>query len=66
MDLLRRWTKGEDARALERAEEESLLTAHERDIDRESLENRQADVVADSRWTGQDAHAAAEDDLRAE
>ena len=64
MELLRRWTKGEDARAVERAEEESRLTAHERNLDRESLENRQADVVAGSRWAGAEASDAAEDDLR--
>jgi hypothetical protein len=66
VDLIRRWTKGETARSLERADEESRMTPHERDVDRESLENRQADVVARSQWTGAEASDAAEDDLRGE
>ena len=62
-DLFSRWTKGEDARALERAERESTMSPRERELDRESLEARQDDIVADSRWAGQDASASVADDV---
>jgi hypothetical protein len=45
-ELFQRWTKGEDARAVERAKEESQMTPHERDVDREDFEARKDDVAA--------------------
>ena len=45
-ELFQRWTKGEDARAVERAKEEARMTALERDADREDFEARKDDVAA--------------------
>jgi hypothetical protein len=45
-DLFSRWSKGEDERALERAEEESRMTAFERDVDQEDFEGRKDDLYA--------------------
>ena len=36
-----RWTKGEDDRALERADEEARMTPQERDVDRQDYEAQQ-------------------------
>jgi hypothetical protein len=44
-ELFQRWTKGEDARAVERAEEESEMTPLERDVDREDFEAHKDDVA---------------------
>ena len=62
-DLLRRWTKGEDERAIERAEERTRMTPVERDVDREDFEARKDDVASMSQWPGQQAAEAARDDL---
>jgi hypothetical protein len=48
-DLFSRWSKGEDERAIERAEEESRMTPFERDVDREDFEGRKDDVYATER-----------------
>jgi hypothetical protein len=48
-DLFSRWSKGEDARAIERAEEESRMTPFERDVDREDFEGRKEDLFATER-----------------
>jgi hypothetical protein len=50
-DLFSRWSKGEDERALERAEEESRMTAFERDVDQEDFEGRKDDLYAPERET---------------
>ena len=47
-DLFKRWSKAEDARAIERAEEESGDTPYERDVAAEDFEARKQDV-----WTNQ-------------
>lgn len=64
-DLFSRWTKGEDARAVERAERESAMSASERDVDREDFEARKDDVAARSSWAGVDASETAAEDLDA-
>ncbi len=48
-DLFRRWSKGEDERAIERAEEESRMTPYERAVDREDYEGRKDDLYATER-----------------
>jgi hypothetical protein len=65
-DLFRRWTKGEDARALERAGRESAMTELDRDVDREDFEARKDDVAARSSWAGLDASETAADDLKSD
>ena len=62
-DLFSRWMKGEDARAVERAERESAMTASERDVDREDFEARKDDVAAGSGLVGFDASQTAAKDL---
>lgn len=47
--LFSRWSKGEDERAIERAEEESRMTPFERDVDREDFEGRKDDLYATER-----------------
>lgn len=65
-DLFSRWTKGEDARARERAERESGMTDLEREVDREDFEARKDDVAARSSWAGLDASETAADDLKSD
>jgi hypothetical protein len=62
-NLFSRWAKGEDRRAIERAELESRMTPHERAVDSEDFEARKADTAANSSWAGSEAAAAASDDL---
>jgi hypothetical protein len=62
-DLFSRWTKGEDRRAVERAEFESQMTPQERTVDQEDFEARKDDTAADSSWAGREAEGAAADDL---
>jgi hypothetical protein len=45
-DLLSRWTKSEDERAIERAREESTMTPYERDVDQEDFEGRKDDLYS--------------------
>jgi hypothetical protein len=45
-DLFKRWSKAEDERAIERAEEDSRGTALERDVEQEDFEGRKQDT-----WT---------------
>ncbi len=61
--FFQRWTKGEDARAFERAEEESRMTPHERDVDQEDFEGKKDDLAAGSRFRGEAAEDVAADDL---
>jgi hypothetical protein len=60
-DLFSRWSRGEDERALERAELESRMTAEERAADREDYEARKVDTAVESSWAGSEANAAADD-----
>ena len=48
-DLFSRWSKSEDERAIERAEEESRMTPFERDLDQEDFEGRKDDLYATER-----------------
>jgi hypothetical protein len=43
-ELFQRWTKGANAEAIERAEEESGMTPYERDVDQEDFEGRKQDL----------------------
>ena len=63
MDVFRRWTKGEDERALRRAEEESRMTPAERAFDSEDFEGHKDDVAALNTRTGSEAAETAADDL---
>jgi hypothetical protein len=47
-DLFKRWSKSEDERAIERAEEDSRSTAYERDLEQEDFEGRKQDA-----WTAE-------------
>lgn len=62
-DLLRRWTKGEDERAKERAQEESFMTPHERDATSQDFEARKDDTAVSESWPGSAASDAASGDL---
>ena len=62
-DLFHRWRKGEDERAVERAEQESQMTGHERAVDQEDFEARKDDVAAGLDWPAAEAEQSASDDL---
>ena len=62
-DLFSRWTKGEDARAIERAKSESLMSPEERAVDQEDFEARKDDISAESSWAGREAEGAASGEL---
>jgi hypothetical protein len=62
-ELWQRWSKGEDARAIERAEEESRMTPFEREQDREDFEARKDDVAATRGPAGSAAADTASEDL---
>jgi hypothetical protein len=64
-DLFSRWTKGEDRRAIERAELDSRMKSEERAVDQEDFEARKDDTAAASSWAGREAEGAAADDLDA-
>lgn len=53
-DFIKRWSKSEDDRALERAEEESRMTPQERDAFEEDFEGRQADTRVEERFGSDD------------
>jgi len=61
--LFQRWSKGEDARAVERAKEESDMTPYERDVDREDFEARKDDIAATRGPAGSAAADVAAEDL---
>ncbi len=63
-ELFQRWTKGENARTIERGEEESRMTPVERDVDREDFEGRKDDLLAGRDRAGADALDVASDDLK--
>jgi hypothetical protein len=62
-ELFQRWSKREDARAIERAEEESRMTPFERDVDREDFEGRKDDLQATRGPAGSAAEDVAAEDL---
>ncbi len=62
-DLFSRWTKGEDRRATERAEDESRMTPEERAFDQEDFEGRKEDLASGSTWAGREAEGAASGEL---
>jgi hypothetical protein len=63
-DLLARLTKSADRQALERADEESRMTPHERAVDQEDYEARKDDTyVTGETYAGSGAASAAADDL---
>jgi hypothetical protein len=62
-DLFSRWTKGEDDRAVERAQLESQMSAQERAIDQEDFEARKDDTAAGSSWAGREAEGAERGEL---
>ena len=62
-ELFSRWTKGEDARAVERAKLDSQLSPEERAVDQEDFEERKDDVAAESSWAGREAEGAARGEL---
>jgi hypothetical protein len=51
-DFFKRWSKGEDERALERAGEETRMTPHERDVFEEDYEAQKDDVRVEERYPG--------------
>lgn len=51
-DFIKRWSKHEDDRALERAEEETRMTPHERDVFEEDYEARKDDTLIEERDPG--------------
>jgi hypothetical protein len=63
-EFFSRWSKGEDERAIERADNESRMTAEERAVDREDFEGRKDDTAAGSSWAGSEAASAADVDDR--
>jgi hypothetical protein len=62
-DLFSRWSKREDSRAVERAQDESQMTNVGRDVDQEDFEARKDDIAATSGWAGSEAASAAGEDL---
>jgi hypothetical protein len=58
-DFFSRWTKGEDSRAIDRAELESRMTPEERAFDQEDFEARKDDIAADSSLAGREAEGSA-------
>lgn len=62
-ELWRKWSKGEDDRAVERAAEAARMTPVERDFASEDFEERKDDVSALNTRAGSAAADAAGDDL---
>jgi len=59
-----RWTKGEDERALERADEETRMTSYERDVDEEDYEARKEDMRTEgTSYAGFDAAEVARNEV---
>ena len=63
-ELFQLWTKGENARVIEQAEEESQMTPYERDLDREDFEGRKQDLSARNWTDGAAAEDTAADEFR--
>jgi hypothetical protein len=62
-DIFNRWSKGEDSRAIDRAELESRMTREERAFDQEDFEARKDDTAADSSLAGREAEGSARGEL---
>lgn len=62
-DILRRWTRRDEQRLVELAEEETRMTAHEREVDQEDFEATKKDLQVDRDFAGSEALDAARDDL---
>ncbi len=62
-DVFRRWSKGEDERALERAEEETRMTPVEQALDSEDFEGKKEDLAVFNDRRGAEAGDAAADDF---
>lgn len=61
-DLFSRWSKSEDERVIERADEESRMPAFERDVDQEDFEGRKDDLFSTERESaGAESVPAAEE-----
>ena len=59
-----RWRKGENERAVERAEEESRMTPADRDLDEEDYEAHKEDIrTAGTSYAGFDAADVARNEL---
>jgi hypothetical protein len=63
--FFQRWSKGEDARAIAKAEDESRMTPNERDVDQGGFEDRKDDLLAGRTFAGEAARDVAADDLDA-
>ncbi len=61
--LFQRWSKNEDARAVERAGEESRMTPFERDVDQEDFEAGKDDLLSTRDAAGSAAADVAREDL---
>ena len=61
--FFQRWSKAEDAAAIERAEEESRMTPYEREVDREDFEARKDDLLITRNPAGAGAEETAAEDL---
>ena len=62
-DLFKRWTKAEDDRAVERAEQETRMTNEERAFESEDFEGKKDDLSVASHWPGSEAADASAGDL---
>ena len=62
-EIWQKWSKSEDARAVERAEEESGLTQAERAFSNEDFEGRKEDLRTFNTRSGSEAADTARDDL---
>jgi hypothetical protein len=61
-NLFSRWSKGSDEDAIERAEEQSRMTASERELDQaESFVGRQTDSFISNSWAGSEAIRSTDD-----
>jgi len=55
-NFFKSWSKGEDERALEKAEEDSRLTPYERDLDQsEGVTGRKTDTFISNTFAGSEA-----------
>ena len=66
LSFFKRWSKGEDERALERAESESRMTPLERDVAHEDYEGRKDDSYIGGSFAGAEAMEAFDNSEREE
>lgn len=60
--FFKRWSKAEDERALERADEETRMSPHDRDVFEEDYEARKDDTHIAGGFAGSEALGAADDE----